>query len=203
MDNKGIWDLEEAKQSHCYCVNLAEWVKNRFNPSLPVYDIGCGLGLYCNHLKDKFFINGYEGTANIETISAFHPIHCVDLTKPLLLPPAQVLCIEVGEHIPAEYQFVILNTISNCTKTKCVLSWAIEGNAGYGHVNCRNNDWVIEQMNQRGLKLNTEQTESVRSIDFEMCHWFKGTTMVFDRIKPLSSTVDICETTDATHSTQG
>lgn len=62
------------------------------------------------------------------------------------------------------------------------MSWAIEGQAGIGHINCRNNDWVINQMKIRGYKLAYNKTESLREAVKDChCTWFKNTLMYFKR----------------------
>ncbi|HXP49877.1 MAG TPA: hypothetical protein VN922_07990, partial [Bacteroidia bacterium] len=65
-------------------------------------------------------------------------------------------------------------------KGDIIMSWAVEGQAGIGHINCRNNYWVVEQLKKRGYKLDEEKTLSMRLAVADChCSWFKNTLMYF------------------------
>jgi 2-polyprenyl-3-methyl-5-hydroxy-6-metoxy-1,4-benzoquinol methylase len=110
INNSGIWDVEEAKKGHFHSLELARKLERVFTKRMPVLDLGCGLGFYAHHLSSKgFSVTAYEGTEGIHEISIFKQIITHDLTEPL--PDSikgQVLCMEVGEHIPKanEQQFI-------------------------------------------------------------------------------------------------
>jgi hypothetical protein len=60
------------------------------------------------------------------------------------------------------------------------MSWAVPGQAGIGHINCRSNEWVIEQMAKRGYRFNEERTASLReAVKNCHCSWFRNTLMYF------------------------
>ena len=90
-----------------------------------------------------------------------------------------VLCLEVGEHIPIKYENIFLNNICRASVRWICLSWAIEGQGGTGHVNCRNNGYVAGEMHQRGFEMDVDKTKLLR----EKCSipWFKNTIMIFYR----------------------
>jgi hypothetical protein len=91
-----------------------------------------------------------------------------DLTQPLNLGMNQgnVICIEVGEHIPIEFEQVFIDNI--CEQVikggQLILSWAHEGQQGYGHVNCRPDWYVIEEFHKRGFLHMQNRTSEVRSV---------------------------------------
>ena len=180
MDSHGIFDLEEAS-GHDMSQELARWLCDQFDKKRLVYDLGCGNGAYSRALFDAGFNPmAYEGTVGIEKFAKFSPIHIHDLTTPLVLSGEQVLCLEVGEHIPAEYEVTIIDTICKATATRAIISWAVEGQPGRGHVNCKNNDYVIAQFAKRGLILNKELTAEGRKFAGHL-EYFANTLLVFDR----------------------
>jgi hypothetical protein len=95
----------------------------------------------------------------------------------------QVLCLEVGEHIPLEYEQIFIDNVCRHCDSRMVLSWAIPGQGGIGHVNCRDNDYIIAQIARRGFVFNQLLTDYLRD-DIEMgVRYFKDTLMVFDKVK--------------------
>lgn len=188
INERGIWSLDEAKAIHhsFQSKKLADWLANNLDKQRPVIDFGCGIGFYCKVLQDSGFnVFAYEGTPDIEKISVFHPITQCDLSKPVTYPEGMItgniVCLEVGEHVPAEYEAVVLDNICNFAKT-LVMSWATPNQPGIGHVNGRTNDWVIEQMKQRGLSLDEKLTAELRALDFDGLTYFKNTVFVFRRV---------------------
>ena len=90
------------------------------------------------------------------------------------------MSLEVGEHIPREHEQTFLDNVCRYANELIVLSWAVEGQAGLGHVNCRNNDYIVEQMRQRGYVLD-DTTSKLR--EAAQVPWFKDTLMVFRKDK--------------------
>ena len=133
-----IWNLEEAKTMHQNSEPLANFLINFLPKSKTVYDFGCGTGFYLSKLSEnKFRCIGVEGTPGINEISHFKEIKEADLSKPLDLKTSKgtVLSFEVAEHLAPEqeYQFV-KNLLKYCDRF-LIISWAIEGQNGYGHNN--------------------------------------------------------------------
>ena len=60
-----------------------------------------------------------------------------------------------------------------------ILSWALPGQAGHGHVNCQPNEWVISKMDALGYDYDAERAKAGR--DVAQLPWFKNTFMVFHR----------------------
>ena len=103
----------------------------------------------------------------------------MDISRPLVDVPVfdWVLCLEVGEHVPAKYGTTVLDNIAFHARRGVILSWARPGQLGHFHVNNRPNEWVIAQMGARGWAHDLETSRTVRRAA-SFGH-FKGTLMVF------------------------
>ena len=62
-----------------------------------------------------------------------------------------------------------------------ILSWAIEGQGGTGHVNCQNNKYVIQLLSDMNYTHLVEDSLSLRSKISQRCFWFRETIMVFKK----------------------
>lgn len=184
----GYWNEEEII-FHDYSFPLARWIAKFFvyRPITdcfnyqPVVDFGAGSGFYSGYLQDLgFHVYPIEGDAKTITDAKWALEY--DLTKPFQLTKIyNSICLEVGEHIPAEFEQVFIDNIANNTKDKLVLSWAIPEQEGYFHVNCKPNEWVIEQFEQRDFKFLPEATASAREVIEERRKYFRDTLMVFEK----------------------
>jgi hypothetical protein len=145
-----------------------------------VYEFGCGGGLYTkNMLNHGLDVDSSDGNPNIVEISG-GVSYRLDISKKLNLNKRNaVLCLEVGEHVPEKYESVLLDNICNSSDSTIILSWAVEGQGGNGHVNCKNNDYIINQIENRGFIFNNYVTNSLRNNSD--LNWFKNTIMVFNK----------------------
>lgn len=188
----GGWKLEDALKEHAFSLELAYWInelisKDRF--SFSFVDIGCGPAFYSafieRHNKNAIV---YACDANPLNEISFTDIAKIDISKKDYIadyyvhtPPFDIaLCLEVGEHIEPEHEATVLDNIANSATKKIIMSWAIPGQGGFGHVNCRENDYIIAQMEARGWKHNPEESDFLRA-RCSGCDWFKNTIMVFDK----------------------
>lgn len=177
----GIWEQDIADNGHLFSYYLARWIAAYLPKDKPVFDLGCGKGTYCAYLYDRGFSNvkGVEGYPlnNFE----WSDIIIQDLSQPFYLGKGNVICLEVIEHIPDEFSEVVFDNIAGHTGNGCkvILSCAVPGQGGDGHVNCRPNLWVIAQMEKRGFKLLTEDTQSARNIIENHCAYFRETILIF------------------------
>ena len=177
----GFWRAEGVRKHHMTSQPLAEWIAVylRGQEATPVYDFGCGIGAYLALLRSRGFVNttGFEGDPPHD---GQHAAVQHDLTEPFTVPiPGNVLCLEVGEHVPATYEDVLLDTITRAVRGTLILSWAVRGQGGDGHVNCLDNVEVIGRVCSRGLRY-----LAGRSVGARACAdlpWFKNTLMVFER----------------------
>lgn len=181
----GIFTEEESRTGHLFSYQLARYIGIMFSRADYVIDMGCGNGSYCEYLEHVGFrdVIGVDGT---EKLRHFHSKHWKqDLSEPFdLETKGAVLCIEVGEHIPKEFEEVFLDNITNHVKdgSFLVLSWAHEGQQGYGHVNCRPSWWVYEQIEKRGFFTHASHTKNIRSVIEGHVAYLKENLFVFKKI---------------------
>jgi hypothetical protein len=177
----GIYTGEDMVVGHIHSSALLEYMQNTFNKQYSVIDFGCGTGYYIDNLNDRGFdVIGVEGSVYE---SHRHYVKHLDLTSPIELGvTGTVISLEVGEHIPREYENIFLNSVTNHTNKHLILSWAVEGQAGIGHINCRNNDYIIFQVEARGLVYNHGLTVNIRSLIEDECDYFRNTLMVFEKV---------------------
>jgi len=148
-----------------------------------VLDLGCGSGgYYVRALRAAgVMADGYDGNPNT-LLDSEGICQVADLTVPLVLPPVYnwVLCLEVGEHVPVQYEKEILDNVARNCLFGAVLSWGIPGQDGQGHVNCRDNVYIQDQMAARGLVHDDDTARHLR--EAATLAWFKNTIMVFLKI---------------------
>ena len=142
-------------------------------------DFGAGGGWY----TDFFNKNGRQSSAYDASPTRGNMVTFMDLTEPSQFEDVydSVLCLEVGEHIPNEKSDILLSNIVKHAKTSIVLSWAIPGQGGNGHINCQTNKWVIDKMNKLGWAFDDKKSHMLRNA--AKFHWFKNTILVFFRQK--------------------
>lgn len=143
-----------------------------------IIDIGCGDGSYTKYLMNcGFDCRGYDG--NPYTKELTNAIcHVKDFSIPVDVNHYDlVLCLEVGEHIPEKYENGFFRNVINAAKKRIILSWAVEGQAGFGHVNNRNNDYIINKMQVYRFIYDDGASKLLRA--YSTKSWFKNTLMVF------------------------
>jgi 2-polyprenyl-3-methyl-5-hydroxy-6-metoxy-1,4-benzoquinol methylase len=182
ISETGVWS-EEEQHAHIFSYNVARWVKNLINKtpeSMYLYDLGCGNGKYTEYFNEVgIFCQGFDGYYPNNKIKR---IYQYDLTTELDLRAASnILCLEVWEHIPPQYEDVFVNNIINNLKGYLILSVAVEGQEGLGHVNCRSNEYVIDKLQSKGLKYNEHLTNEMRKEPENYVAYFRETLMVFEK----------------------
>lgn len=185
---KGIFTPEEAKEGHAFSYRLAQYIGQTLPKKLPVYDYGCGPGAYLRYLMDIGFHNvtGIEGTVEIETEVPTSMILRKDLTEKLdlRLNQGNVICIEVGEHLPKQFEQIFADNICEHVIKGgfLILSWAHEGQQGTGHVNCLPAWSVIELIEQRGFIHEPVMSTKVRSVIEGYCAYLKENLFIFRKL---------------------
>lgn len=183
--DNGVFELEYQKHrynsyiSQSLCKLLAETLPK----DKPVYDMGCGTGEYLEYLQERGFeVTGIDGTPGISDFANVNVIE-QDLSEPMEAPERKgsVLCIEVAEHIPENKAGTLLDNINRFADKFVVLSWAIPGQGGVGHVNERPNEFVVSKMKKRGFVLVEDMTKKWREETGKDLQWFRNTMMVFRR----------------------
>ena len=108
----------------------------------------------------------------------------IDLSMPLSLPRADyVLSMEVGEHIPREYEFMYVRNLHAHNCRGIVLSWAILGQRGNSHVNNHANRYIVDVFYELGYRHREDLDKKFRRK--ATYSWFKRSIMVFERYNPL------------------
>jgi SAM-dependent methyltransferase len=185
ISNTGFWNIEGQRfeQEHAYdpllSNALVSLAKNlRINKS---YDFGCGPGKYVENFRNNGIeAFGYDGnpvTSKIPWCSV------QDLTSEFQLEPLDfVLCLEVCEHVPKEFEDALLKNVDKHVKSNgtLVLSWAVVGQPGFGHVNCQNNDYVISKFQSMGYTYNETESQTLRN-NVSNAYWFRNTILVFTK----------------------
>lgn len=146
-----------------------------------ICDFGCGLGKYVEWLRQVGLeCEGYDGNPNTEELS-FGMCHSLNLAEPVDLQRRYdvVISLEVAEHIPRRYESIFLDNLARHAKEMIVLSWAVPGQPGDGHINCRMNIYAIYQLWRRGFRFEPRATSVLRG----HCSlpWFQNTLMAFSR----------------------
>lgn len=173
--NTGYW-IGDIKGSH-FDTNLAVGLLSLFSGD-SVVDFGCGICKYVKFLVDNGIdCVGYDGNPN--TNEYYNLCYTLDLSQPINLNRKfdWVLSLEVGEHIPIKYEEVFINNIYKHNTKGIVLSWARPKQGGFGHVNCRTQEYIKNKFDQLGYVNKTEIEKHLKSVS--KLKWFKNNIMVF------------------------
>jgi SAM-dependent methyltransferase len=184
ISETGYWGKDTNTNEHRHSVNVSNWIINFLNEhkETQIYDFGCGLGDYLLDLhKNGFkYLKGFEA----DPINTDLPFEIVktDLSQPFIMDKQGIIIsLEVGEHIPSIYQDIFLQNIKdNCDKY-LILSWAIRGQGGYGHVNELDNYEIIPQIENLGFKYLRELSDDLRKTPEHNCRYFRNTLMIFEK----------------------
>ena len=176
----GFWIEED--DVHYFISELSKEIIKYVNKNdiKTVYDFGCGNGDYLHELTKfdpSIVATGFEGH---RVDVKFNNVIKKDLSEPFDMPPVDlVISIEVGEHIPKEFEQTFIDNITKSAKNNIILSWAIVGQGGNGHINCQNNDYIISEITKRGWIFDSKTTASVRKRMPNI--WIKNTVMFFNK----------------------
>ena len=183
INETGFWSSENAHVHHIHSNELSNFICELLNDdkNKSTFDFGCGLGDYIKKLNDTGHSNllGLEGDPPAK--KHFENIIKQDLTTPFNIGlKGNVICLEVGEHIPNEYMYALLSNIKTHLDGYLIMSWAVKGQAGYGHVNCLDNTEIIQIITEF---MDVEYIEPIsqagRSIIGDNTPWFKNTLLIF------------------------
>jgi len=205
INPRGFWE-NDTEEGHGIDPNLAQGLIEFFtreyfnfmldydNSSVYIADVGCGTGYYTKKLtnRSELFCKGYDGNPNTPQIAGdnFKVFDFTQDAKSLGIYD-WVLCLEVGEHIPEEYEQIFLDNLAYLADYGIVLSWSIPGFGGDGHVNPKSNQYIIHEMKERGFKYSKKDTKELRNSASEypsIGWWFRETLMCFRREKDYRGT---------------
>jgi len=184
----GFWEdmsVHDVSKEHAFDSRLCQAITQFFidEHATTIVDLGCGSGLYTNALNNEHMTcDGFDGNPNTPVLTE-SKCNILDLSQmhTFETPYHWVLSLEVGEHLPKEFEEKFIDNICNACERGMVISWAVKGQGGMGHVNCQNNDYVRETIEQKGFLYDVESSNHFR----KKCQlsWFRNTVMVF-RKKP-------------------
>ncbi len=166
---------------HQHSSRLMKAILEIWTKDITIKDLGCGHNYYAGVLNTL----GYNAIGfDLIDINKSEYFIKADLCLDSIysFQKTNIISLEVGEHIPYNYCFSYLDNIKNAAcGGDIILSWAVPGQLGIGHINCQTNQWVIDQMKQRGYELNHDKTIFLRDnvIDCH-CDWFRNTLMYFN-----------------------
>ena len=180
FDNKtGIWSGDNVNDFHRFderlcndiCLFLQEEDANK------VVDFGCGNGKYVEQMSEFLECKGFDGNPNTSILTNGLGIE-MDLSKPVRVKQADwVLSLEVGNHIPEDFEGTFLENIYKTAKKGVIISWAIPRQKGPGQLNKQPNSYIISKFTDNGFTYDSEITERLRkSSEF---FWLKKSLMVF------------------------
>jgi hypothetical protein len=182
INKNGFFEDLQSKGQYYYDTNLANYLTEFFkNENGTVADFGCGSGDYVKKFKNcGIDATGFDG--NPKTPELTNGLCSVlDLSQPINLSPFDwVLSLEVGEHLPKEFEKTFINNLSNNNKRGIILSWAVKGQGGHGHFNEQDNDYIKSKFCELNYTNDLYLENELRK--HSTLNWFKNTLMVFRKL---------------------
>ena len=146
-----------------------------------VFDFGCSTGYYLKHLSEQLpdlKLTGVEPNVSERTDRHFENILDLDLAEPFIIgEKGTIICLEVLEHIPAQFESIVLDNIKNHCDGYLILSWARPGQGGYGHFNEKNQNDVMDLFTKEGFVFLESETMSCRNDT--IVGWLKNNLLIF------------------------
>ena len=136
-------------------------------PKQTIIEFGAGTGRYVQALGDLgYSAFGLDGGEGVEELSEGLVQFC-DLSVPNTNFLRKNIChwglfTEVGEHIPAEFESIVVENITRACKDGVIVTWATPGQRGHHHVNCRSVDYVVGLFNRCGFCVNNVLQKKAR-----------------------------------------
>jgi cyclopropane fatty-acyl-phospholipid synthase-like methyltransferase len=180
INKNGFWESKNDI-GHYYDVVLADsllkFLQN--NNIRTLLDLGCGKAEYCSYfIKNNIKCDAYDGNPYTHEISnCIGKVIDLSINFDLSKKYDCVLSLEVGEHIPQIYENIFIDNLCKHTNKWLILSWAIVGQIGNGHVNCQNNNYIIKKIEKYNFNYSTHYSIFLR--ENSSLTWFKNTIMVF------------------------
>jgi cyclopropane fatty-acyl-phospholipid synthase-like methyltransferase len=184
IHRNGYWIEKNVSSRHYHDSKLGDSLIQFFKREnvTSLVDFGCGMGDYVKVFQEHG-INaiGFDGNPNTPELTN-NLCKVLDLSVPIQFnePFDWVMSLEVGEHLPAEFENIFINNLHNNNKYGIVLTWAVKGQGGHGHFNEQNNDYIKSKVCELGYTNDIEAEEMLRASS--TLFWFKNTIMVFRKL---------------------
>jgi len=150
-----------------------------------IADYGAGLGGYGLYFKGKGIAEVHCYDANPEVAETSKGLcQTVDLGRlqPRLPKVDLAITLEVGEHIPKQFEQNFLDNLASAGTKAIVVSWAHPLQGGTRHVNERSQGYVADQIRHRGYGLDRPWTLALRRAARNCPQWYFVTNpMVFKK----------------------
>lgn len=160
-----IVGLTDHGDPNTYATEIWDWMAE--NKIKSVIDVGCGQGFstkyFFNKGLDVLGVEGGENAYNSSVIKDKTVLH--DYTKGPFSPDRNydaVWCCEFVEHVEEQYIENFLTTFDFCKQI--FMTHAVPGQDGYHHVNCRESEYWIEKLENRGFKFDKETSIMLRGL---------------------------------------
>jgi hypothetical protein len=179
VSTSGAWIISE---NYLYILDkpLADAILTFVSGDL--LELGAGLGCYSHYFRDSGKLSrvvAVEGASNVAELTGGF-VSQADLTQEHNFGHFDwAISLEVAEHIPKQFEDIFIANIVNTSPYGIILSWALPGQGGVGHVNPQTNEYVIKLMSRQGYGFDYNKTQHLR--EHAVLDWFKRTTMVFTR----------------------
>ena len=180
----GMWTMPTCENAHVVDVPLAEHLSSSLFRGGSLLELGAGCGCYGARFERATTPPSemalFDGTTNIDALTNGH-VQPRDLSQPLSLGRKfdWVMSLEVGEHIPRQFEHIFISNIVNHATRGIVLSWAVVGQRGTGHVNTRSNAHIAAALAREGWAKDEQASQAAR--DVATMGWFKGSLGVYRR----------------------
>jgi hypothetical protein len=146
---------------------LADLIVAHIKPT-SVIDFGCGCGFILEKLMMHGItdVHGIEGSREVQPFIPESLINNIEIADVLLADSAGydlAITIEVAEHIAKKDSAKFVNNICNASDNLIWWTAAAPGQAGTGHVNCKDLCWWISIFKEVGLfEPNYERTYEIK-----------------------------------------
>lgn len=168
---------------------IADWIHERWHAE-SVLDCGCGNAFILSRLKQlNPQLTGLGLDAAPAALAAVDPeirpfVKCGDLRQRIKFDRKWdlVICLEVAEHLEAQYADVLVNTLTSAAGSVILFSAAPPGSPGLWHVNCQGKKYWIDKFWHQFWADDPAATSAFRfalADKIEQCRWFLENTMIF------------------------
>lgn len=182
ISEQGYW-IGDVEELHVFDSILGEAIADFFaeEKAGSVVDFGCGMGAYVKQIRERRIVaKGYDGNPSTPELSE-GLCEILDLSEPFQLDRTfdWVLSLEVGEHLPQQYEKIFIENLMRHANKGIILSWAIKHQGGTGHFNEQNNDYIKARFASYGYSNDLEAEQKLRDKTDPRWPWFKKSLMVF------------------------